>query len=108
MTQRTLLNAAELANNLTALNAASHAPWRLDGQKLIKDFAFKNFVQAFGFMTQVALHAEGLNHHPDWSNSYNRVSLSLTTHDAGGLTMLDFKLAQHIENTAKPLFSEKI
>ncbi len=108
MTQRTLLKTDELAAALTALNAEGHLPWRLDGDKLVKDFAFKNFVQAFGFMTQVALQAEALNHHPDWSNSYKQVNISLTSHAAGGLTTLDFKLAQQIENAAKPLVSEKI
>jgi 4a-hydroxytetrahydrobiopterin dehydratase len=100
MTQRTLLQAAELTAALATLNSQSVKPWHSDGQTLGKEFRFKNFVQAFGFMTQVAFHAEALNHHPDWSNSYNRVSISLTTHDAGGLTTLDFKLAEHIENAA--------
>lgn len=108
MTERTLLPTAELTAALTTLNTEGLPPWRLDGDRLVKDFTFKNFVQAFGFMTQVALHAEALNHHPDWSNCYHRVSISLTTHDMGGLTVLDFKLAQKIENAAKPLVSEKV
>lgn len=57
-------------------------------------FAFKSFNAAFGFMTRVALAAEKLNHHPEWSNVYNKVEIVLTTHDAGGLTALDVKLAR--------------
>lgn len=71
--------------------------WSLDGAVLKRDLQFVDFVEAFGFMTRVALLAQVLNHHPDWSNSYNRVSIALTTHDAGGLTELDFKLATQIE-----------
>jgi 4a-hydroxytetrahydrobiopterin dehydratase len=57
---------------------------------------FADFVEAFGFMTRVALLAETANHHPEWSNVYNRVEIDLTTHDAGGITERDFKLAQRI------------
>jgi 4a-hydroxytetrahydrobiopterin dehydratase len=70
--------------------------WALKGHELKKEITFKNFTQAFGFMTLVAFEAEKLNHHPDWKNSYNKVSIVLTTHDAKGLTELDFKLAKHI------------
>ena len=58
---------------------------------------FKDFVAAFGFMSQVALLAESMNHHPEWSNVYNRVEIALTTHDASGITERDFKLATQIE-----------
>lgn len=71
-----------------------------DRDALVKDFTFKSFVEAFGFMTRVALHAEKLNHHPEWSNVYNKVSILLTTHDADGLTELDVKLAKKIEREA--------
>lgn len=64
---------------------------------LSKEITFKNFAQAFGFMTQVALEAEKLDHHPDWTNTYNKVLIKLSTHDAGGLTELDFKLAKKID-----------
>lgn len=100
MTQRAVLTAAEQAAALTKLNQGCAEPWLVTEGQLTKPYQFAGFVQAFGFMTQVALRAEALNHHPDWSNSYNRVSISLTTHDAGGLTTLDFKLAEHIENAA--------
>ena len=67
--------------------------WSLQHGKLHKDFTFESFVQAFGFMSSVALVAESMNHHPEWFNVYNRVSIDLTTHDAGGLSRLDFEFA---------------
>ncbi|HNH43317.1 MAG TPA: 4a-hydroxytetrahydrobiopterin dehydratase, partial [Agitococcus sp.] len=70
-----------------------HPDWRLRGTKLHREYVFKDFVQAFGFMSQVALLAERANHHPDWSNSYNRVSIDLTTHDAQSVTGKDLALA---------------
>ncbi len=71
--------------------------WKLEGNSIHKDFKFKDFISAFGFMTKVAFHAEKLNHHPNWKNVYNTVSITLSTHDAGGLTELDFKLAKLID-----------
>ena len=70
--------------------------WTLRDDKLHRKFRFANFVEAFGFMSQVALLAEAANHHPDWSNVYNRVDISLITHDAGGISERDFKLAEQI------------
>lgn len=67
--------------------------WTLEDGKLHKDFRFDGFVDAFGWMAAVALVAEKMDHHPEWSNVYNRVSVDLTTHDAGGITDLDFELA---------------
>ena len=64
-----------------------------DGKAMEKTFKFANFVEAFGFMTQAAIHAEKLNHHPEWFNVYNRVEVRLTTHDTGGISPLDVKLA---------------
>ncbi|NNG15347.1 MAG: 4a-hydroxytetrahydrobiopterin dehydratase [Gemmatimonadales bacterium] len=70
--------------------------WEMIDGRLHREFQFSNFLEAFGFMTQVAMLAERRNHHPDWSNVYNRVVIDLWTHDAGGLTPLDFDLAQSV------------
>lgn len=74
--------------------------WKITDGKLHRDLKFDDFVAAFGFMTKVALVAEKLDHHPEWTNVYNRVGIDLTTHDAGGLTNLDFDLAQRIDELA--------
>jgi 4a-hydroxytetrahydrobiopterin dehydratase len=73
--------------------------WRLaDGRDAIqKTFTFKDFNAAFGFMTRAALIAEQMNHHPEWFNVWNRVDVTLSTHDAGGLTELDLKLAEAMD-----------
>jgi 4a-hydroxytetrahydrobiopterin dehydratase len=63
---------------------------------LARDWQFADFVQAFGFVTQVALLAQAMDHHPDWSQSYNRVSIRLHSHDAGGVTPRDVELARRI------------
>jgi 4a-hydroxytetrahydrobiopterin dehydratase len=70
--------------------------WSLSSDKLYRKFVFGDFVEAFGFMSRVALLAERMDHHPEWSNVYNRVEIYLTTHDAGGITERDFDLAQRI------------
>jgi 4a-hydroxytetrahydrobiopterin dehydratase len=67
--------------------------WEIVDGKLHREFRFDDFVAAFGFMTSLALRAEAKNHHPEWFNVYSRVIIDLTTHDAGGLTLLDFDLA---------------
>ena len=73
--------------------------WREDPAKdaIAKTFVFGDFVQAFGFMTKVALVAERMDHHPEWSNVYKTVNVLLTTHDAGGLTMKDIELARAMD-----------
>ena len=71
--------------------------WTLRDEKLHRELKFKNFRQAFGFMTQVAIQAECMNHHPEWRNVYSRVTLDLTTHEAGGISQRDFELARKIE-----------
>ncbi len=71
--------------------------WRFEdtrGGVITRDYQFADFTAAFGFMTQLALVAERMNHHPEWSNVYSRVSITLTTHDAGGVTTNDIELAQ--------------
>jgi 4a-hydroxytetrahydrobiopterin dehydratase len=75
---------------------AGLSDWKIDGDKLHRRFIFDDFNQAFGFMSRVALSAEAMNHHPEWSNVWNRVDIWLTTHDAGGLSSLDFELAGRI------------
>ena len=89
------LTDAEVAARLTALSG-----WSLAGGKLHKAFAFKDFVQAWGFMSAVALVAESMGHHPEWSNVWSRVTVDLTTHDAGGISALDFDLAARMESLA--------
>lgn len=74
--------------------------WDIVDGKLHKTFTFSSFVTAFGFMSSVALLAEAMGHHPEWSNVYNRVTIALTTHDAGGISSLDFTLAQKIAELA--------
>ena len=74
--------------------------WELAGDTIARTFQFPNFVQAFGFMASAAIVAEKMNHHPEWSNVYNRVTVNLTTHDAGGLTDLDFELAKKMSDLA--------
>lgn len=72
---------------------SSIAGWSLTDGKLCKTFKFSDFSEALGFMVRVGLVAEKMNHHPEWFNVYNRVDVALTTHDAGGITELDFSLA---------------
>ena len=77
--------------------------WSDDAKRdaITKTFVFANFVEAFGFMTQAALVAERMDHHPEWSNVYKTVNVLLTTHDAGGLTMKDVELARAMNAAAK-------
>lgn len=83
-----LLSDAAIAEALTGL-----PEWRRDADHLRAEFVFPDFVAAFAFMGEVAEHAERLNHHPEWSNVYNRVTVGLTTHDSGGLTRYDMEMA---------------
>lgn len=72
--------------------------WQEEDNKLQKTFEFTNFIEAFGFMSRVAIIAEKMNHHPNWSNTYNKVSFELNTHDAGDVvTEKDHKLAAEID-----------
>ena len=74
--------------------------WSLVDGKLHREFRFADFVVAFGFMTRVALVAEAMDHHPEWSNVYSRVSVDLTTHDSGGITASDVALAKRMNELA--------
>jgi 4a-hydroxytetrahydrobiopterin dehydratase len=76
------------------------ADWTLENDKLHREYVFKDFVQAFGFMAQVALVAESADHHPEWFNVYKRVVVDLTTHEADGITRRDFSLAREMEELA--------
>lgn len=71
--------------------------WSFDGTYISRDLKFKNFTEAFSFMTAVAFEAEKMNHHPDWSNVYNNVTIKLNTHDANGITQADIDLAGKID-----------
>jgi 4a-hydroxytetrahydrobiopterin dehydratase len=77
--------------------------WTVENGKLHREYQFRSFVQAFGFMTQVALLAERAAHHPEWFNVYNRVVVDLTTHEAGGITQKDLDLAREMEHTASQM-----
>lgn len=89
------LTPLEIQNQLSSLKG-----WQIESSKLVRHFNFNNFVEAFSFMTSVALLAETRNHHPEWSNVYNKVSIQLITHDVpvknGALTQKDFELAHAI------------
>ncbi len=89
------LNDTEIADRLNTVQA-----WELVNGKLHRDYKFGNFVQAFAFMTGAAIEAEKMNHHPEWFNVYNKVTVDLVTHDAGGITELDFTLAERMNELA--------
>ena len=85
----TALSSEQIQSELQNLSG-----WSLVDGKLHKEFQFEDFIQAFGFMTRAAIHAEKMNHHPEWFNVYNKVKVDLMTHDAGGITENDIKLAK--------------
>ncbi|MCH7757993.1 MAG: 4a-hydroxytetrahydrobiopterin dehydratase [Thaumarchaeota archaeon] len=74
--------------------------WSVKEEKLHKDFEFGDFNEAFGFMTRAAMHIEKMNHHPEWFNVYNKLTVDLTTHDAGGITENDIGLAKILNSLA--------
>jgi 4a-hydroxytetrahydrobiopterin dehydratase len=84
---------AKLSKQKIAAGLRNLAGWTVVNGNLHRVFEFKDFPAAFGFMTRVAIAAEKMNHHPDWSNSWNKVTVDLCTHSAGGLTKNDFDLA---------------
>lgn len=89
--QRNRVNDDELKQALASLEGWQKIP---DREAISKSFKFKNFSEAFGFMTRVALYAEKIDHHPEWFNVYNQVDVTLATHSENGITELDIKLAQ--------------
>ena len=88
------LSEQEIETRMAQLGTISGQAWELKDNNLHISLKFADFVAAFAFMTAAALHAEKMDHHPEWKNVYNRVEIDLTTHDAGGITALDFKLAE--------------
>ncbi len=91
------LSGEEKEAALAALAALPHWRWDEARRGIARSLRFRDFSEAFAFMTRVALAAEKADHHPDWSNSWNRVEISLTTHSAGGLTRRDIELAKSID-----------
>lgn len=89
-----------LSDDEIAQLLADHAEWRRDGDELVRSFEFADFVEAFGFMTRVALVSEKLFHHPEWSNVYNRVELRITDHDAGGISSNDREWIERVDQLA--------
>jgi 4a-hydroxytetrahydrobiopterin dehydratase len=96
----TLLSPADLSAGMSELPAWAVAT---DHTSISRAFDFANFNQAWGFMSRVALIAEKMGHHPDWSNVYRHVSVTLSTHDAGGITKLDLRLAAAMDRIAETL-----
>ena len=91
---------AKLTDGDVLARLAGRPHWRLEQGRLVRELRFPSFVQAFAFMTRVAFAAEKRNHHPDWENVYDRVTIRLATHDAGGITERDFELAAAIDTIA--------
>ncbi|MBF75373.1 4a-hydroxytetrahydrobiopterin dehydratase [Candidatus Poribacteria bacterium] len=89
------LTADQVQSRLSQLDG-----WCIRSCKLHKTFQFSSFIEAFGFMAQLALAAESMNHHPEWSNIYNKVSIDLITHDVDGISELDFQLARKADDLA--------
>ena len=87
------MNKIEISESMAEIESN----WVLKGKFIHREILFKDFIQAFSFMTSVALIAEKLNHHPNWKNVYNKVNVALNTHDADGLTKKDFELAKEID-----------
>lgn len=88
-------------SELASLEQASE--WRVKDAKLHRDFKFADFPHAFGFMSTAAIYIEKMDHHPEWLNVYNRVSVDLTTHDSGGITSKDVELAKLLDTIAAKL-----
>ena len=89
-----------IENSEVLENMREFPKWVFENNFIKRSFKFKNFKQAFSFMTAVAFEAEGLNHHPNWDNVYNTVNVALQTHDVQGISSLDFDLAKRIDEIA--------
>ena len=81
--------------------------WQIKDNKLHRELKFKNFIQTWGFMTQVAILAEQMDHHPEWSNVYNQVTIDLTTHEADGISQRDFGLAGKVNKILVDMVTSK-
>jgi 4a-hydroxytetrahydrobiopterin dehydratase len=92
--------ADKLSDSQVREKLADLESWTLADGKLRREFKFADFIRAFGFMTSAAIEAEKLNHHPEWTNVYNKVTVNLVTHSAKGITELDFKLAKKMDALA--------
>jgi 4a-hydroxytetrahydrobiopterin dehydratase len=97
MTDVSKLPDSEIQNHLSALNQIAVEKWQLTDGKLHKQFKFTDFNAAMAFMQSAGEMAEEINHHPEWCNVYNRVTVDLVTHSVNGLSVLDFKLANALE-----------
>ena len=104
---RKLMNKKVNENNLTRL---LELDWKLlnDRNAISKTYKFKNFNEAFAFMTSVAIFADKINHHPEWFNVYSRVDVVLTTHDLNGVSELDITLAEHMDNFASNFLLDRV
>jgi 4a-hydroxytetrahydrobiopterin dehydratase len=91
------MGAQKLSEKEISAEVAKLRGWSIEQGKLHRTFECRDFVHAFGFMTSVALAAEAMGHHPDWSNSWNKVTVDLSTHSVGGLSKNDFELAARID-----------
>ncbi|XP_036138368.1 probable pterin-4-alpha-carbinolamine dehydratase isoform X2 [Monomorium pharaonis] len=103
--QESKLTAEEREQNLNPLLSTG---WTVQENRdaIYKEFVFKNFNEAFGFMTRVALQAEKMDHHPEWFNVYNKVNITLSSHDVNGLSQRDVKLATFIDKVAAPIIGK--
>lgn len=101
------LSESEIRDRIGIVNGSRTDGWALVDGKLQRTFQFKDFVTAWGFMSQAAIVAEKLDHHPEWFNVYRTVRVDLTTHDAGGISVRDFELAAAMSAIAEPLLRKE-
>ena len=92
---------SHLTNDQVALQLQDLSGWAQDGNAIVKTFEFHDFIEAMSFMNQVAFYAEGLEHHPEWTNIYNKVQVRLTSHDVDGITSRDIRLAKKMQHVVQ-------
>lgn len=97
----TKISDKQLLEKLAELNFDDEVQWFIKDEKLTKNFKFSHFQSAFSFMTMCALYCEKIDHHPEWTNSFNQVDVQLSTHSAKGITSKDFELAEYMDNAFK-------